>query len=229
MPGQDMILNELLKALNLTNKWTLLQILNQVLAHQQVPASWKTSNIKILAKKLTKYFEGNNYLSPTQAGFWKGFSSHSHIFTMELYNGSKAQVLTPYGPTTHFTISRGVQQGDPLSHILFIFLNPLLTKLHKQKDIGFTSLKQSQTNLLLRISICWAKLRHKCKIHLPLLSSSVMAMECSSTLDLHVHPLQNKLNKFESRISMLCRRQLSLSTFCKLTHRYGLQAVVYMT
>jgi hypothetical protein len=47
------------------------------------------------------------------------------------------------------------------------------------------------------------------------------------TLDKHISPLQKTLDTYENRISLLCRRQLPLSTLCKLIHPYGLQAVAY--
>lgn len=274
---------------------------------------------KILAKRLTKYFEDNNYLSPTQAGFRKGFSTHSHIFTMhqlldnahyfdkelivaaldlfkafdsvphhairetlqhyhlppqavnmimELYKESKAQVLTPYGPTTPFTITRGVKQGDPLSPILFIiFFNPLLTTLNQQEgyrfsatqsitnlsfadDLHLLSESESQMQNLLNIveqfcevngmQLNTSKSKVLARLTTPTLTykGTLIPQKVNKTfrmlgvkisLDKHVLPLQNKLNKYESRISTLCRRQLALSTLCKLIHPYGLQAVTYMT
>lgn len=111
--GPDCVHNEMLGHLSMTNRATLLKILNQLWSSGQVPPDWKKAIIipiakpgksphlaesyrpisltsclgkvmeKMVSNRLTWHLDANNLLPKDQAGFRRGFSTLDHIARLE--------------------------------------------------------------------------------------------------------------------------------------------------
>ena len=59
-------------------------------------------------------------------------------FLLSLYNKRKIKVITEYGLTKEFAAEDGLDQGEVVSPLMWrIFYDPLLSLIHKEKDLGY--------------------------------------------------------------------------------------------
>src|SRR5260364_317404 len=74
--------------------------------------------------------------------------NHIADFICDMFHQRNTQVLTEAGKTDAFVISKGIDQDEAISPLLWqIFYDPLLERIQKSQDIGYKMSIQIPVNL----------------------------------------------------------------------------------